>query len=75
MESEFPRFTDKGRCGHCKPMEVDDELAGLRAFLARLQPGGGLTLRTGGRDVTASEVKILEAEIAFLEKIIKRVRS
>jgi uncharacterized protein (DUF2267 family) len=75
MESEFPRFTDKNKCGHCKPMETDDELAGLRDFLARLQPGGGMTLRSDDQDVTASEIKVLEAEIAFLEKIIRRVRS
>jgi hypothetical protein len=75
MESEFPRFTDKDKCGHCKPMKTDDVLAGLHDFLARLQPGGGMTLRSGGQDVTASEVRVLEAEIAFLEKIIRRVRS
>jgi hypothetical protein len=75
MESEFPRFTDKGKCGHCKPMESEDELAGLRDFVARLGPGGSMTLRSGDRDVTASEIKVLEAEIAFLEKIIERARS
>jgi hypothetical protein len=53
---------------------IEDELKRLRVLLARLQPGGGMTLISDGEDVTASERTILEAEIRDLEAILKRLR-
>ena len=52
---------------------IEDELKRLRVPLARLQPGGGMILISDGKDVTASERTILEAEIRDLEAILKRL--
>jgi hypothetical protein len=50
-----------------------DELKVLRDLLDRLQ-SGALTMKTGGKDVTKREINILKREIAFLEKIIARLK-
>jgi dihydroorotase len=50
-----------------------DELKVLRDLLARMEDGR-LKMVSSGKDVTSKEVGILKREIAFLEKIIARLK-
>ena len=50
-----------------------DELAILRDLLGRLETGA-LSMHQGGKDVSQREIGILKREIAFLEKILARLR-
>lgn len=53
-------------------LTVKEELAELLSLWSRLKPGGGLTMRRSGKDITARERAILAAEIRHLESILKR---
>jgi hypothetical protein len=49
-----------------------DEMKGPRDLIARLQPGGGLTIKRDGLDVTNYERQNLDNEIRHLEKVLAR---
>jgi hypothetical protein len=49
-----------------------DELAGLKAFLTRLESGQLRVIRVSSLDVTQDEIAVLKREIELLERILKR---
>ena len=53
--------------------ETADELKAVKDFLSRLESGEMRLIRSG-KDVTQNEIAILRREIAFLEKILARLK-
>jgi hypothetical protein len=51
-----------------------DELKGLRQFLEQLV-SGDLTLHRHHIDVTKSEIAVVKREIAYLEKVLDRLKN
>jgi hypothetical protein len=52
----------------------DDELKFLYDLLSSLE-SGELRLVRGGKDVSQSEISILKREVAFLERVLTRLKS
>jgi hypothetical protein len=71
--ADAPPKTNPSHAGGATPMNdsrITDELAGLRAFLKRLE-NTELRLVRNGVDVSNDEIEVLKREIAHLEAVLK----